>query len=100
MSLAKYMHVDPRTLHLPSTRPTGADPFKLQRQIALYSASTEGMPPILVYRGSDNGLVIFDGVTRATRMAMLNPEAFVRVEIIGELAVPCTHLPTVGEQLP
>jgi len=100
MKLPEYLDVDPRTLHLPSTRPTGADPFKLQRQVAQYGASTQGMPPRLVYRGSDGGLIIFDGVTRATRVAMLRPGDLVRVEVIGALAVPCTHLPTVGEQLP
>ena len=100
MKLPEYLDVDPRTLHLPSTRPTGADPFKLQRQVAQYGASTQGMPPLLVYRGSDGGLIIFDGVTRATRVAMLRPGDLVRVEVIGALAVPCTHLPTVGEQVP
>ncbi len=96
----EYLDVDPRMLHLPSTRPTGADPLKLQRQITQYGASTQGMPPIFVYRGTDGGLIIFDGVTRATRVAKLQPGALVRVEVIGKLAVPCSHLPTIGEQLP
>ena len=100
VKLPEYLEVDPRTLHLPSTRPTGADPFKLQRQVAQYGSSTQGMPPLFVYRGSDGGLIIFDGVTRATRVAMLRPGELVRVEVIGALAAPCTHLPTVGEQLP
>jgi len=34
-----------------------------------------------------------------TRVATLRPGDLVRVEVIGELAVPCTHLPTVGERL-
>lgn len=100
MKLPEYLDVDPRTLHLPSTRPTGVDPLKLQRQVTQYGSSTQGMPPLLVYRGSDGGFIIFDGVTRATRVATLRPGDLVRVEVIGELAVPCTHLPTVGEQLP
>lgn len=32
MRAPEYLDVDPRTLHLPSMRPTGADPLKLQRQ--------------------------------------------------------------------
>ena len=100
MRVPEYLEVDPRTLHLPSTRPTGADPFKLQRQIAQYGASTQGIPPIFVYRGTDGELIIFDGVTRATRVAKLQPGTLVRVEVIGALSVPCAHLPTIGEQLP
>ena len=100
MRVPEYLDVDPRTLHLPSTRPTGADPLKLQRQVAQYGASTQGIPPVLVYRGTDGGLIIFDGVTRATRVAKLRPGDLVRVEVIGELLVPCTHLPTIGDQLP
>ena len=100
MKLPEYLDVDPRTLHLPSTRPTGADSFKLQRQVAQYGSSTQGMPPLLVYRGRDGEFIIFDGVTRATRVATLQPGELVRVEVIGALAVPCAHLPTVGEQLP
>jgi len=100
MEIPAYLDVDPRTLHLPSTRPTGADPLKLQRQVAQYGSSIQGMPPLFVYRGTDRGLMIFDGVTRATRVALLQPGALVRVEVIGELTVPCAHLPTIGEQVP
>ena len=32
---------------------SGADPVKLQRQIALYGTSVDGMPALWVYRGSD-----------------------------------------------
>ena len=38
-----FRDVDPRELRLPSRR--GADPFKLQRQVARFGASTAGMPP-------------------------------------------------------
>lgn len=100
MRFREYLDVDPRTLHLPSLRPTGADPLKLQRQIAQYGASTYGMPRVLVYRGSDGGLIIFDGVTRATRVAKLQPGAMVSVEVIGKLSTPCKHVPTVGDRLP
>jgi len=60
-----FLDVDPRTLHLPSSRLAGADPMKLQRQIARHGSSIQGMPPVEVYRGSDGQLMIFDGVTRA-----------------------------------
>lgn len=98
MRVPEYLDVDPRTLHLPATRPMGADPFKLQRQIAHYGTSTQGIPPIFVYRGTDGEFIIFDGVTRATRIAQLQPGTLVRVEVIGELSVPCAHLSTIGEQ--
>jgi hypothetical protein len=64
-----FLDVDPRTLHLPTTRPTGADPVKLQRQFAQFGAAIQGMPPLEVYRGTDGAFVLYDGVTRATRVA-------------------------------
>ena len=100
MSEPAYLEVDPSTLHLPPSRASGADPVKLQRQIAMYGTSVDGMPALWGYRGSDGALMIYDGVTRATRVAMLSPGTRVRVEVIGALTAPCGHLPTVGEQLP
>jgi hypothetical protein len=44
-----FRDVDPRTLRVPSSRPTGADPAKLQRQIARFGASSAGMPVPWVY---------------------------------------------------
>jgi hypothetical protein len=95
-----FLDVDPRTLHLPTTRPTGADPFKLQRQLARFGTATQGMPPLEVYRGSDGELVVYDGVTRATGLAKLFPGQPVRVEVIDDLPTPVGHLPTVGDKLP
>ena len=66
-----FLYVDPRTRRLPPSRLDGADPVKLQRQIARYGQSVQGMPPLFVYRGSDGELMITDGVTRATRVAKL-----------------------------
>ncbi len=100
MSEPEYLEVDPRALHLPPSRASGADPIKLQRQIATYGVSVDGMPALWVYRGSDGTLMIYDGVTRATRVAILLPGTPVRVEVIGDLTAPCSHLPTVGEQAP
>src|SRR5262249_12819955 len=48
-----FRDVDPRALHVPSSRPTGADPAKLQRQIARFGAAAIGMPPPWVYEGTD-----------------------------------------------
>lgn len=98
MSELRYLAVDPRTLHLPPSRSSGADPVKLQRQIAMYGTSMDGMPALWVYRGSDDALMIYDGVTRATRIAILLPGTRVFVEVIGNLTARCGHLPTVGGQ--
>jgi hypothetical protein len=89
-----FLDVDPRTLHLPTSRLSGADPVKLQRQIAKHGTSTQ------VYRGTDGELMIFDGVTRASRVAKLLPGDLVRVEVIDDLSTPVGHLPTVGDRLP
>ena len=58
-----------------------------------------GMPPVEVKRGSDGELVIFDGVTRATRVAKYLPGTLIDVEVTGVLAGPMGSLPSVGEKL-
>jgi hypothetical protein len=95
-----FLDVDPRTLRLPSSRVAGADPAKLQRQIARHGISTQGMPALEVYRGSDGELMIYDGVTRATRVAKLIPDLSVRVEVIDDLSTAVGHFPTVEDMLP
>jgi len=95
-----YVDVDPRTLHLPTTRLSGADPAKLQRQIAQHGLSTQGMPTVEVYRGTDGELMIYNGVTRATRVAKFLPGRTIRVEVIDGLSTAVGHLPTVGDKLP
>jgi hypothetical protein len=95
-----FRHVDPRTPRVSSSRPTDADPIKLQRQIARFGASQVGMPPPWVYEGTDGELVIFNGVTRATRIAKLAPGTLVRVEVIGKLRAAFGSLPTIGDLLP
>ena len=52
-----------------------------------------------VKRGSDGELVIFDGVTRATRVAKYLPGTSITVEVTGELKGPLGGLPTVGDKL-
>ena len=58
------------------------------------------MPPPWVYRGSDGALMLSDGVTRATRIAKLCPNATIRVEVINTVRVSLGHFPRVGDLLP
>jgi hypothetical protein len=99
MKARELLEVDPSTLRLPGSRRDGADPVKLQRQLARYGKSVHGMPPLEVKRGSDGELVIYDGVTRATRAAKHLPGVPITVEVTGELRGPVGSLPTVGEKL-
>jgi hypothetical protein len=96
---SRFLDVDPRDLRV-SSRTAGADPYKLQRQIARFGASTAGMPPLWVYEGSDGVFVINNGVTRATRIAKLAPGTLVRVEVIGRSPRPFGGLPKIGDRLP
>jgi hypothetical protein len=91
--------VDPADLRLPSSRSSGADPAKLQRQIANHGTSTVGMPPLMGYEGSDGVLEIYDGVTRATRVAKLLPGTTVQVEVIGKLKRPKGKSRRVGDAI-
>jgi hypothetical protein len=95
-----YRDIDPRELRLPSPRLSGADPAKLQRQIAQFGRSTAGMPPLLVYQSADKALVVYDGVTRATRVAKLAPGTTVRVEVIGQLRKSHANSHKIGDRLP
>ena len=93
----KWLDVDPRTLHLPPSRVSGADPVKLHRQIAKHGTTTVGMPRLIVFRASDGALVIYDGVTR---VAKLLPGQTVPIDVIGDLPSPGLNYPTVGDKLP
>ena len=95
-----FRDVDPRTLRVPSSRPSGADPIKLTRQVSKYGPSSDGMPPPWVYAGTDGELVIFNGVTRATRIARLAPGNLIRVEVVGKINKAFGSLPTIGDLLP
>jgi hypothetical protein len=99
MAEREFLQVDPAALHLPGSRRDGADPVKLHRQQVRHGTSIDGMPPLEVKRGSDGELVIYDGVTRATRAAKFVPGALVPVEVTGTLAKPVGQLPKVGEKL-
>ncbi len=56
------------------------------------------MPSLEVKRSSDGGLVIYDGVTCATRAAKYLPGTLVPVEVTGTLRTPVGGLPTVGDK--
>ena len=99
--------VDPNELRLPTSRPQGADPApqgadpaKLQRQISKYGASRQGMPPLIVFEASDGELVVYNGVTRATRIAKLAPGETVPVEVIGKFRRAFSNAPKIGDVLP
>jgi hypothetical protein len=96
---ADLRDVDPAELRLPSSRSSGADPNKLQRQIAKHGKSIAGMPPLLVYEGSDGALELYDGVTHATRVAKLLPGTMVPVEVIRRLKRPKAKNRRVGDAL-
>jgi hypothetical protein len=99
MKPREFLQVDPATLHLPSSRRDGADPIKLLRQFSKYGKSIDSMPVPEVKRGSDRELVIFDGVTRATRVAKYLPGTMMTVEVTGDLSRPVGGLPTIGEKI-
>lgn len=93
---SSFRDVDPSTLRVPSSRPLGADLWKLQRQIARFGASVAGMPPPWVYEGTDGELAIFNGVTRAT----LAPGKLIRVKVVGTIHRAFATQPTIGDLLP
>jgi hypothetical protein len=100
MGSPEFVDIDPRSLHLPTSRLDGADPVKLHDQIVRFGTNVARMPPLLAYRGLADELMIYDGVTRATRIAKLLPGTTVRVEVIRTLPRSFSHLPTIGDKLP
>ena len=94
-----FRNVDPRDLRLPPSRREGADPVKLHRQIAEFGASIAVMPSLWVYEAADGVLVVYNGVTRATRIAKLAPGAQVRIEVIGKLCRAYAAEPRIGDLL-
>ncbi|HVC96783.1 MAG TPA: hypothetical protein VND64_24100 [Pirellulales bacterium] len=99
--MPEFIDVDPAELYLPPSRLQGADPGKLARQIAKYGDSIAGIPPLQIVRGKDGQFRINDGVTRATRAAMLRPGLLVPAEVIQELPnLDVTRMPKVKDTLP
>lgn len=99
MSHREYLEVDPALLHLPGSRRNGADPLKLQRQFSRFGKSTAGMPPLEVSRGSDGALVINEWRYAGDANCPIRARSVGDGEVIDELPVPVTQLPTVGEKL-
>ncbi len=58
------------------------------------------MPPLVVYEGTDGVLVVYNGVTRAARIAKLAPGTLVTVEVIGRLRKAYGPEPKIGDNLP
>lgn len=99
--MPEFIEVDPGELHLPPSRPQGADPRKLALQIAKYGESLDGIPPLQLVRGKDGHLRINDGVTRAVHAAKLRPGALVPAEVIQNLPrLDVTRFPKVKDILP
>ena len=99
MKSREFLQVDPASLHLPGSRRDGADPLKLQRQFSRFGKSVAGMPPLVVKRGTDGELMIYDGVTRATRVVKYLPGTMITVEVTGQLHGPVGDQPTIGDTL-
>lgn len=95
-----FRDVDPAELRVPHSRKQGADPLKLARQISLFGASATGMPTPWVYEGTDGVLMLYNGVTRATRIAKLAPGTLIKVEVIGKLPKAFANDPKIGDLLP
>jgi hypothetical protein len=95
-----FVDIDPRELRLPTSRSSGADPWKLQQQIAKFGSSVAGMPPPTVYESGDGFLVVYDGVTRATRVAMFLPGTTIRVEVAGKFRRAYANDPKIGDGVP
>jgi hypothetical protein len=96
---SSIQEVDPALLRLPASRDSGADPWKLHQQIGQHGSSKEGMPTILVYVDPDGAMEIFDGVTRATRIAKSLTGETVPVCVIGHYKTKRANTTTIGDRL-
>lgn len=94
----EFRDIDPRELRLPSIQ--GADPHKVQQQISRFGSSSAGMPPPWVFEAADGVLVLYNGITRATRIAKLAPGATIRVEVVGKLKRAYRGEPKIGDHVP
>ncbi len=74
--------------------------MKLHDRMIRFGSGVSGMPSLTAYRGSDGALMIYDGVTRATRVARVLPGTSIQVEVIRDLTKPVGQLPTIGDTLP
>src|SRR5205809_851109 len=95
-----FRDVDPRELRITAARRSGPDPYKLQKQIAAFGSSAVGMPPPWVYKASDGALVLYNGVTRAARIAKMAPGTTIRVLVVGRPKRPFAAEPKIGDFIP
>jgi hypothetical protein len=58
------------------------------------------MPPPWVYEASDGALVVYNRVTRASRIAKLSPGTMIRVEVVGKLRRAFAGEPKIGDYVP
>lgn len=99
--MSEFVWVDPAELYLPPSRPQGADPAKLARQISHYGRSLSGMPSLQLTRGKLGLYRINNGVTRATRAAKFQPGVLIEAEVIDNRPnLDVTRLPKVKDMLP
>lgn len=99
-NVKELVEVDPATSRLPPSRPDGADPIKLTRQLSRFGTSVTGMPPPWVHRALDGELVLWDGITRATRVAKFLPGTKDHCRGHRKVQERGGSLPTIGEKLP
>ena len=52
-----------------------------------------------MYEGTDGVLMVYNGVTRAIRLAKLAPGSLIRVEVIGRLPKVLAGEPKIGDLL-
>lgn len=72
----------------------------LSRYLRIAEKEEVVKPPPWVYEGTDGVLVLYNRVTRATRIAKLAPGALIRVEVIGQLPKAFAGAPKIGDLLP
>jgi len=58
------------------------------------------MPAPWVYEAPDDVLVVYNAMTRATRVAKWAPGATIRVEVVGKLRRAYAGEPKIGDQVP
>ena len=94
-----FRDVDPRELRLPlrgvvQTR-TSSSSRSLDSEHRLSACHH-----LWVYEAADGVLVVYNGLTRATRIAKLAPGATIRVEVVGRLRRAYAGEPKIGDHLP
>lgn len=87
-------------LHVPPERADGADPIKLQDQFNEYRNDLSEIPPLEAVEAAGGALVAMNGVTRAARSHMVDPERAVPVIVTSSYPnAEVSHLPTIEQLL-